>query len=83
MQEAELLKIYVFYYLAQTELKSCNIDRKNFESCYIVLVQTLHFRIKTRNTSIRNMLLFAMCSKLSSRFLMKFSNLSLVWLVDL
>ena len=32
MQEAELLKI-CFYYLAQTELRSCYIDLTPFESC--------------------------------------------------
>ena len=41
------------------------------------------FVLKSPCTTIRDGLLFTMCSKFSSKFLMKFSYSSLVWLGDL
>ena len=64
-----------FYYLAQNELRSFHINLRPLESCYMVLVPALHSRIKIT--------LFTMCSKLNSKFLMKFSNSSFGWQRDL
>ena len=53
MQEAELLKICV-YYLAQTEMTRDHIDLRPFENCYIVWCQPCVLALKSLNTTIRN-----------------------------
>ena len=70
-------------YLAQTELKCCYIDLGYFESCYIVLDQSCILALKPPKTTIRNRLLFIMCSKASPKLLKKFSNSSFIWPRDL
>ena len=74
---------WFFYYSAQTELKCCYIDLGSFESCYIALDQSCMLALKSLKTTIRNRLLFIMCSKVSPKFLKKFSNSSFIWPRDL
>ena len=85
MQEAELLKTCVGSFIIWL--------KPNWEFAISVLhpskavisfwYQPCIHALKSPNTTIRNALLFAMCSKLISKFFIKFSNSSLVWLGDL
>ena len=82
MQEAELLKICVDSFIIWL--------KPNWEVAILILHPSkvvIPFWylpcIPALKSPNRNGLLFAMCSKLISKFLMKFSNSSLVWLGDL
>ena len=84
MQEAELLKICVgsFIFWLKPNLEVAIWILHPLKAVILFWYKPCILALKSPNTTIRNGLLFAMCSKLSSNFLMKVSNSSLVWLRD-
>ena len=81
-QEAELLKICVSSFIIWLKLNwEVAISTLDPSKCVISFwYQPRILALKSSNTTTRNWLLLSMCSKLSSKFLMKFSNSSFVWL---
>ena len=85
MKEAELLKLCVGSFIIWLKL-DWEVVISVLNSSKVVTsfwYQPWILASKSPNTTIRHGLLFAVCCKLSSKFLMKFSNSSLVWLGDL
>ena len=85
MQESELLKICVGFFIIWLK-PNWEVAISILHSSKVVIsfwCKPCILALKSPNTTVRNELLFAMCSKLSSKFLMKFSNSSLVWLGNL
>ena len=82
MQEVKLLKICVGSFNIWFRLnREVAISILDLSKVFILFwYQLCFFALKSPNTTIRNRLLFTMCSKLSSKFLMKLSNSAFVWL---
>ena len=85
MQGTELLKICVGSFIVWLRL-NWEVARSTLGPSKVVLsfwYQSWILALKSPKTTIRNGLLFPVCSKLSAKFLMKFLNSSFVWLGDL
>ena len=83
MQEAELLKICVGSFIIWLSLEFAISILNPSKAVISFWYQNCILALKSPITTIRNRLLFTMCSKLISKFLMKFWNSCFVRLGDL